>query len=365
MCALAHSPESLRRNSLCIEQQWPLIVVPSISSLTATPRRHLSEFSGQKLEQLETVYATVRSDHRRLAILHDELLDRKYRREQSGRPEKTNAASLMSVAAGVQQSSKMQSSLFDRSPTGTQIGSRSERATDSRRQRQVQPVRPLGFIPTDEQLAALDAFESGEHLKINAFAGSGKTSTLSLLARNAKGCGTYAAFNRACVKDSAGRFPSNVKCYTVHAMAFRSMRGRFRTDKLTGKLNPNLVLSYFTVPKFQYGAPQLSEKQVASLALATFRRFAQSRHESIRAVSVPDYGLIGNVNRETSLELASAVHDVTEAIWSKMQDSQSPVPLGHDGYLKLWASQRPQLNVDFILLDEAQDIILRQGSATR
>ncbi|MBY3320861.1 hypothetical protein [Rhizobium laguerreae] len=42
------------------------------------------------------------------------------------------------------------------------------------------------FKPTDEQDAALQAFLKGNSLKINAFAGSGKTSTLQLLA-NATG----------------------------------------------------------------------------------------------------------------------------------------------------------------------------------
>lgn len=45
------------------------------------------------------------------------------------------------------------------------------------------------FKPADEQRVALDAFIAGSSLKINAFAGTGKTSTLQLLsnATGAKG----------------------------------------------------------------------------------------------------------------------------------------------------------------------------------
>ncbi|TAT71080.1 hypothetical protein [Rhizobium ruizarguesonis] len=58
------------------------------------------------------------------------------------------------------------------------------------------------FKPTDEQAAALDAFLQGKSLKINAFAGSGKTSTLQLLA-NATGLrGQYIAFNKSIVSDA-------------------------------------------------------------------------------------------------------------------------------------------------------------------
>jgi superfamily I DNA/RNA helicase len=38
-----------------------------------------------------------------------------------------------------------------------------------------------------------------------------------------------------------------------------------------------------------------------------------------------------------------------------MRDEKSPLPLGHDGYLKLWALSRPRLNYGYVMLDEAQD----------
>jgi hypothetical protein len=38
-----------------------------------------------------------------------------------------------------------------------------------------------------------------------------------------------------------------------------------------------------------------------------------------------------------------------------MQDAKDAIPLGHDGYLKLWALSNPVIPADFILLDEAQD----------
>ncbi len=38
-----------------------------------------------------------------------------------------------------------------------------------------------------------------------------------------------------------------------------------------------------------------------------------------------------------------------------MTNHRDPIPLGHDGYLKLWALGNPKLGCDYILLDEAQD----------
>jgi superfamily I DNA/RNA helicase len=38
-----------------------------------------------------------------------------------------------------------------------------------------------------------------------------------------------------------------------------------------------------------------------------------------------------------------------------MQDRNDDLPMGHDGYLKLWALNGPRLNAEYVLLDEAQD----------
>jgi len=52
--------------------------------------------------------------------------------------------------------------------------------------------------------------------------------------------------------------------------------------------------------------------------------------------------------RQKTLSLA-------QSIWSRMNDRQDWIPLGHDGYLKRWALSRPKLNASYIMLDEAQD----------
>ena len=44
-----------------------------------------------------------------------------------------------------------------------------------------------------------------------------------------------------------------------------------------------------------------------------------------------------------------------EGAMGGMVDRRDPMPLGHDGYLKLWALGRPRLGYEYILLDEAQD----------
>src|SRR5260370_56562 len=51
--------------------------------------------------------------------------------------------------------------------------------------------------PTNEQVAVIDAVSSGNDLKVKAYAGAGKASTLKLVAsRLSKKNGSYLAFNR-------------------------------------------------------------------------------------------------------------------------------------------------------------------------
>ena len=61
--------------------------------------------------------------------------------------------------------------------------------------------------PTDEQTAAADAFHAGDHLALQAGAGTGKTTTLALLARTTQRRGRYLAYNRAIAQDATRPLP--------------------------------------------------------------------------------------------------------------------------------------------------------------
>lgn len=63
---------------------------------------------------------------------------------------------------------------------------------------------------TPEQTAAADAFRTGDHVSLQAGAGTGKTSTLKLLAHTTSRRGRYLAYNRAIAQNAAAQFPGNV-----------------------------------------------------------------------------------------------------------------------------------------------------------
>src|SRR5512138_1751033 len=81
--------------------------------------------------------------------------------------------------------------------------------------------------PTPEQEAAVAAFAAGDHIVLQAGAGSGKTTTLAMLAAGTRRWGRYLAFNTAIAHEAQRGFPSNVGCRTAHSMAFQAMGWRY------------------------------------------------------------------------------------------------------------------------------------------
>lgn len=91
--------------------------------------------------------------------------------------------------------------------------------------------------PTDEQRMAVDLALTGGDLKIKAFAGAGKTSTLQMLAeRFGQRRGIYLAFNRDIAAAAARKFPAHVPARTMHAEAWAAadtalrLRGRLEGE---------------------------------------------------------------------------------------------------------------------------------------
>ena len=210
------------------------------------------------------------------------------------------------------------------------------------------------FNPTMEQQRAMDLFKTGESLKINAFAGSGKTATLQFLADISKKEGLYLAFNRTLAEEAKSTFPYWVMCRTCHALAYRSTPSEIRknNEKMFGVMNSNMIAKLFSLkPEFE-----LTSSHRASLIIDTLRKFMQSDDDYIGFQHVPVWGRLQSVEDDLLDSVKKDIVKYSNKLWERMIDcNNSYVPLGHDGYFKLWALSKPTIPVDFILLDEAQD----------
>ena len=211
--------------------------------------------------------------------------------------------------------------------------------------------------PTEEQQTAVEKFGTGRPLKITAFAGAGKTSTLMLLADARQSRGLYLAFNKATAEEAAGKFPKTVDCRTTHSIAFRHIMPAFQSaPKLSSTLHPRQLAEIAGFESRTFGEHiHLTSVQQAHLVLGTLRRFCQSADPTLADVHVPRYGRLLGANAATLAEVRSAAVAEAAKLWKRMIAKGDDVPMGHDGYLKLWALRKPKLPADYILLDEAQD----------
>jgi superfamily I DNA/RNA helicase len=217
---------------------------------------------------------------------------------------------------------------------------------------------PGRLKPTEEQHQAIEQFKNGGSLKINAYAGTGKTSTLELLAHSTARSGQYIAFNRNIVRDAKEKFPSSVNCSTTHGLAFRATPSGYKhnSDKMTGRLSANQLAELLKLKRWQIDRQHvLQPRSQGYLVIETLRRFMQSADVGLEAKHVPRHGSLVTASEPTMNAVKEFALHAAKYLWDRMRDQDDHIPLGHDGYLKLWALSDPVIAADFILLDEAQD----------
>ena len=196
--------------------------------------------------------------------------------------------------------------------------------------------------PTEEQQAIIQyPLQPQDVLKIMAFAGTGKTTTLVHFAQaRPQWRFLYVAFNKSVQVEATRAFPDNVLCKTAHSLAWPQCGAPYR-HKLIALLRVNRVMD----------ALELTQVDEAKMALETLGRFLVSAEGRIQPHHIPElaHTLYASRAMPNFVQLA-------ERLWGRMQQPQDAlVGMLHDGYLKLYQQSNPVLDFDCILLDEAQD----------
>lgn len=225
------------------------------------------------------------------------------------------------------------------------------------------------FTPTAEQRDALRLFETGESLAIEAGAGTGKTSTLRLVADSTDRSGQYLAFNKAIVQDAAAAFPDSVACNTAHSLAYRACGFRYKRRLNGRRIRNEDVARILGIDPFvattNAGSKRLAPGYLAGLVMRSVSIFATtadaapgSRHVPyVEGIDLPHED--GSRGWENNERLRRAMLPHVEAAWADLQrddrDGGGQLRFGHDIYLKLWQLSGPRIQADYILFDEAQD----------
>lgn len=231
--------------------------------------------------------------------------------------------------------------------------------------------------PNEEQSHILDVARKGDTqiLAINALAGTGKTTTLTMLAdvygpyagRDIK----YFTFNAHAAADAKKRFGRNVEASTAHSFAFRSsypgtnltMREVFANRLVDhGLFSPLMQYAKEHEPleRMFYNAAKLFNisangwKQGISLVLQVLESFYKSADKAVCLDNVPDSLKAFAAKCHATGSLGKLV-SLADQLWQMQIDVNSDVPVSHGVYLKLASMYPDPMNVQTVFFDEAQD----------
>ncbi len=201
----------------------------------------------------------------------------------------------------------------------------------------------MKFTQEQEKIIACDLVP-GSALKILAFAGTGKTTTLEAYTRRRPRLKfLYVAFNKSVQQEAQKRFPSNVTAMTSHALAFRA-KGWPHKDRLVPGFKANQVMEALELKRFEdarFAQDTLLRYLISADPKVSVRHIPAGAKEFYKENRLPQPDLVDLANRLGRLMCTGTHPDIG---------------MLHDGYLKLFQLSAPKLAFDCILLDEAQDI---------
>jgi len=191
---------------------------------------------------------------------------------------------------------------------------------------------------TEEQSKIVEF--KGQSLKVKAYAGTGKSFTLTKKIEHDPGeSHLYWVFNAPMKEKALSQINlPNATIKTCHGSAYAKFGSKYRRGNFR---NPS---TYAISKDLRVPFP------VAYKALKTVENWANSSDTDIGERHVPIPSIYAKKDEENIPELA-------QKIWENMfsQKNVETYPMPHYGYLKEFQLSDPELDFDCILLDEAQD----------
>jgi superfamily I DNA/RNA helicase len=204
---------------------------------------------------------------------------------------------------------------------------------------------------TGEQKAII---ASTGNIKINAVAGSGKTTTLIEYARaRPKERILYLAFNRAVKLEAERKFAenkvANVRIETAHSLAFSAIvRAHDYRIKSEGYKTQEIV----SILKLENYDGHHTNFILANHIIAFIGAFCNSDKDKVQQIDYEE-GVRDPIAKDFATRYKGEISHQTRLFLDKM--NRGEIPVTHDFYLKKFQLSRPSLNYDTILFDEGQD----------
>jgi hypothetical protein len=175
-----------------------------------------------------------------------------------------------------------------------------------------------------------------------------------MLATSTPRCGVYLSFGHDIAVHARRIFPPSVQCRTAHSFAYRAVGHRYDARLHGPRLPARAVAERLGLAPVQI-TPDLwlTPTQLARLAMETVTRFCHSAEPDLKRWHVPATPRFEAA--QAHADLINIVIPLAHRVWEDIQALDGRLRVEHDHYLKLWQLTGPQLDADFVMLDEAQD----------
>jgi hypothetical protein len=205
---------------------------------------------------------------------------------------------------------------------------------------------------TAEQSAAVDAVRTHGIVKLEALAGTGKTTALELVARAIPVPATYVTFNKRNADEARKRFPPHVVCRTAHSLAFAAKGRRSAKRRKLSPPSPARLAALLQCERISLdlGGQRLDGAGVALVAWQTLASFVKSPTLHPTKEHLPSF-----VSGALRPSAADVILPLTRKLWADLESRDGALPVSHDAYLKMWQLTKPTISGDVIFFDEAQD----------
>lgn len=226
--------------------------------------------------------------------------------------------------------------------------------------------KELSFTPTEEQTAIKEAFPDHRFLTIQAKSGSGKTSTLYLLANSTEDRILYLAFNKSMAEEARRKMPPNVECRTLHSICYQFLDHRLRAklSRPEGQYVNVAGTGSEIAKKFKInnlidkrGKTLLTRAMIGLMIKQTVGKFEFSDDPFISRKHFPGVHLT-DIKRKGINEhkLITEVVKYAKQLWRERIDPNTDTLMTHDTYVKLFELSGADLGYDIIFGDEFQDV---------
>lgn len=197
---------------------------------------------------------------------------------------------------------------------------------------------------TDQQLSVIRS--QAKKLKVRAYAGTGKSSTLvGYAAARPRTRMLYLAYNSAIRAEAKQKFGPNVDCHTGHSLAFSKAQPYVESRGGKGLGN---------IKNIEVARALMVAAPIARMSLSALSNYFNSADKEI---TVEHVVAAMDPKKEPNQHTINNIYDLTKTLWSKIQDpADLAFKMPHDGYLKLFHLSNPDLSrYGVVLFDEAQD----------